>query len=508
MPHYEIKIDGKKVVGGLSLRRVSDRLRARFPEVGGISNTTLSRRVRDSGVFRKEIDGIEIEVQRVDSENRRAIPRGLRNFQEQIGGARRTITLNQQYTLTPFNVNYIVDLVGRYIRENFTPEQISTTYFLTRIVGQPVANRTGNVIANGVFENYNQMLETLFNNIMEVLERYVDAEVFANSIIIETQNRPEPEDVIVFGEGRLDVEERERKTLEELLYHPLCSCPPRAIFECKCSDKREFIEWLSGYRLISPSSYKNCIFQACYIASKMRRDVSASVNTFIIRHIKGKVKSLTPKVLLKKLAYTLKCDIRATYITDRLEQKVYRYKENEESPTPLEILIYEGHSYALIPKEEGGEIFLKKYDKEEKCYKVEIVPDIRHKEQELILSPNYEERKENKCRIATFDLETCDKENREFKGELLRTDTEVYSFGYYDEGTLAKYHSRIKRRKDDDILSLFLLYLQYKVEGDVIIYAHNGGRFDNFLLLSKILQSFNWRIEQYLESNGRVGLSI
>jgi hypothetical protein len=236
----------------------------------------------------------------------------------------------------------------------------------------------------------------------------------------------------------------------------------------------------------------------------MRRDVSASVNTFIIRHIKGKVKSLTPKVLLKKLAYTLKCDIRATYITDRFQQKVYRYKENEESPTPLEILIYEGHSYALIPKEEGGEIFLKKYDKEEKCYKVEIVPDIRHKEQELILSPNYEERKENKCRIATFDLETCDKENREFKGELLRTDTEVYSFGYYDEGTLAKYHSRIKRRKDDDILSLFLLYLQYKVEGDVIIYAHNGGRFDNFLLLSKILQSFNWRIEQYLESNGRI----
>jgi hypothetical protein len=38
MPHYEIKIDGKKVVGGLSLRRVSDRLRARFPTVAGISN--------------------------------------------------------------------------------------------------------------------------------------------------------------------------------------------------------------------------------------------------------------------------------------------------------------------------------------------------------------------------------------------------------------------------------------------------------------------------------------
>jgi hypothetical protein len=74
--------------------------------------------------------------------------------------------------------------------------------------------------------------------------------------------------------------------------------------------------------------------------------------------------------------------------------------------------------------------------------------------------------------------------------------------GYWDGD---KYKEIFKNGdKDRDILKEFLIFLRDEAKTKTIIYAHNGGKFDTYLLLKVILTSNIFEITKFLNSNGRI----
>lgn len=101
-------------------------------------------------------------------------------------------------------------------------------------------------------------------------------------------------------------------------------------------------------------------------------------------------------------------------------------------------------------------------------------------------------------KIATYDLETCDLTNENKNKE----DTYPYALGFYKKNFYKEIYSK---NRDDNILKDFLDYLYFsQEEKKLLIYAHNGGKFDTYLLLKEILNYKRFTIISCMFQSGRI----
>jgi hypothetical protein len=479
--NYDLYVNDNQVAGGTSLRRLSRRLRDEYEGVEGLSVSTIRRFMRD-GIFEEEKGGIDFRIEQVGSTGRPSVDRALRNFDQILDDGKRTLRLQRNFFITPLNVSNVITSIAEYIRDNYDLEFIQNNYFRVNLVGTAVEGRTSAVIGTP-FDSYNNILTTLYESVQDVLERYSGEDIDMRFIEITTQEVPDPQDVIVFGLQRSNV-------ITDVLCTNYCRCERlNNIFECDCKEKAELVSFLSEYRVLSPKTSKNCLATAVYMTKHNREDGVHNVKEFVKNHLKDKGIDLTPRGILPLLAKSMKCDIRATFLTHKVIRRTYEaFPDEPERVRPtLQILIKGGHAYGLVPKTPE-----------------DITDDLS--EEVLLEVPEYKGGRlgSKPNRVCTWDLETTDKENKEFKGETLKTDTEAYAVGFSDPLLRQKYWSCFKFAKNSNVLKSFLDCLRSLVKSGAAFYAHNGGRFDTFLLLKEILTTKGWFVENYLESNGRI----
>jgi hypothetical protein len=303
-------------------------------------------------------------------------------------------------------------------------------------------------------------------------------------IEITTQEAPDPQDVIVFGLQRSNV-------ITDVLSNKYCRCERlNDLFECDCKEKPELVSFLSENKILIPKTSKNCLSTAVFMTRHNREDVRDNVQHFVKKHLKDKGVDLTPRGILPILAKSLKCDIRATFLTHKVIRKTYEaFPDEPERVRPtVQILIKGGHAYGLVPKTPE--------DTKDDLSEEVLIEVPEYKGSRLGSRPN---------RVCSWDLETTDKEYKEFKGETLKTDTVAYAVGLCDKLLRGGgYWSCFKNTKNTNVLQSLLHILETIVKSGAAFYAHNGGRFDTFLLLKEILKMKGWFVENYLESNGRI----
>jgi hypothetical protein len=240
---------------------------------------------------------------------------------------------------------------------------------------------------------------------------------------------------------------------------------------------RKLIQLLKNNKVCNPSSYKNCLIKSCYMSKMKRENVLASVNLFIDNH-RDKLTVYTPNVICPLLSTVMKRTIKVHFVDYEVETITYgTYTKT------IEILIHQGHSYGLIPRQEGDV----------------IIPKVE--EQKLIERPKKNKNKEDLSGhiLATFDIETCNLEEKQQK----KNQTECYAIGFYTKKH--GYKEFYKKTKEANIVSKFIRYIFKSIpEEKIIMYSHNGGKFDIYLILETMLNESECIMTSFLEQGGRI----
>ncbi|MHA2039112.1 MAG: DNA polymerase [Promethearchaeota archaeon] len=438
---YNLLVDGKRVAVVKSNNAVETYIREHHPDrAAGLSRKTIRRQLNASpeDIFTR--NGITIE--RVNNQvNRRRTPREIRNFEERIQLNTQTLDYgNNPLFVNEANVYYIIEYITDKIKERGLD-------FLQNHRVKVALDGQGAGAISTPFLNFNELFERLYEDLVSVLEEYDADEFTINQIGISFVEVPDPEDIIIYRSKKVD------NLLKDILNRQI-------------EDKETFIKYLSNKKIISPATNKNCFIKACFISSKGVEN--PDIRDFITDKLKKKTRH-TAKELTPILGRHLKNNIRVKFVDSKIITKDYIFNPEWEM---IEILIKGGHAYALV---EG---------------KTENIDP-----QVLIEPPEY--RDEKGWRIATYDLETCDKEEK----AGFKNNTIVYAVGYHDGKIYKEFY---KKRPEDEPIKKFIDFIEKVVRNKTIIYAHNGGRFDTFILLKELILSEKFIITNYLESNGRI----
>lgn len=316
------------------------------------------------------------------------------------------------------------------------------------------------VMLSTPYANYNVVLEKLQDILTEALGNYSD-DMFINYMEIERINTPPKDEAIVFG-SMLDVDAYQKIT-EGMIFS-------KDSKRMLCDLSRKFI-------LAQPKTKSRCIATACLMSLRECENLTRRViEKFVTENIpKGTTKNT--KEMCPIISKAIKRRINVYFLDYEIEKKVYNQSEKKE----INIVIYQGHAIACIPKKNNDDLI----DRINNGIANDQTLYERH---DMKIMEGFD--------IATFDLETCDSD----RDKKMKHDTIVYACGYYN-GTVYK---EFFKNKHDNVLKAFIDYLSNKIESDTIIYAHNGGKFDTYLLLKEILLKPYIVIINFLENGGRI----
>jgi len=230
------------------------------------------------------------------------------------------------------------------------------------------------------------------------------------------------------------------------------------------------------YAILSPSTDKHCLISSVFMGVKKKKKINEDVKNYIKKYqIKNVVSTL--ENLAENLCEHFQINILAITARD-FEEVLFKCKGQTENTELIKILIFGAHSYALLDKKYG--------------VKSDIINEYR--KPELIEEVKEEKNKYEDYEFATYDFETCDDENK---------NAHPYALGFK---TKKRYKAFYKNKIEANISLAFLEHLRKrnKNEPNLIIYAHNGGKFDHWIILKDLLESKCGYIENIIIQNGRI----
>lgn len=458
---YKVFNNNKLVSTEYTIPALSRYLTEHHPTIKGTSTRSLKRNTINN-VWTK--GGIRIEkMANTDHIKNRVIPKIIRNIRTERDLVRRTdLKWGKSIYLNQFNYVDIAKMIMEKIKlkgSNFLKNNRIGLTFESKIID---GERS---IFGTKFLNFNRLYDRIITVFLDLLQRYEEVDINIMKIGIRYVASIPLNHVIIYK----GTEKEEDEIMDDIIN--------RMIID----NKDDLIKILNKFYIWSPSTNKNCCIDACFMAKHKKRDIKKHVEKFIEKYNKDKNLIYTLDTLCPLLMVYLKVNIKVICIDDVIEKYEYDY---DKTANTINIMVKGGHTYALIPKKD----FLDTYEK----------PDNKLDAQQLIKKPVFIDGLIN-YKIAVYDLETCNTEELKEK----KNDTTVYALGYYN-GDEYKEIYKTEKDKDKNVLLEFIKYLYNVDEGNKIIYAHNGGKFDTFLLLKEILKSDLFSITSFLDSNGRI----
>ena len=447
-------INNKQVSTEYSLASVASYIRGHYPNIRGTSLRTIKSRMAN-GVFVKGIIRVE-SARNTDDIIRRVIPKQIRSLRP-VGRdiIRRNVfgEMRDGVSRNRYGKSKNIDLPFAYDITKLITEKLRTrgadflkTHHINIVMRSKLQNGVRDTFSTGYYK-FNALIQRLTNVLTQYSQLYAEP-LNVQEITILYKNVPRMGDVIVY---------RSRKN--QYANEIVDDIEKRMIIE----NKNELLYEIKDCNIVSPNTHKNCILYACFMAKHKKMKVDDMVKKFVKKFLKGDDHSYTVNYLCPLLKHYLKVNIEVVCVGDKYEKLIYKVDDNKET---IRILIKAGHSYALFKRND---------DKEEE----EI--------QELITLSKSTTKKNN---FAVYDMETITTDEK----------VKVYAIGF----KYKRYKNVYMKNKDDDIVTGFLNYLFFDINENLVIYAHNGGKFDNVLLLEKILLSNKFIIINYLESAGRL----
>lgn len=394
----------------------------------------------------------------------------------------------------------------------------------------------GKVIST-VFLNFNLLYESILSKLTKWMDEYGEDEgVVFKSVMITSIKAPRDEEVLIYGTNN--------KRIDSYVIS-LSNLIEGMILDNESNKK--LIQISDDNYIYRPKTIKNCFIKSCYMAKLKKYDVVKITEKFLERH---PIPSFELEEIANYISLMLKIKINVYILTNGLNKYTYNQGTNKEE---INILIIGNHSHALINKKDitdfnreefnllmnvkeeeeiqkliklkksknGGELqddegalqqeeaLLKGIKKSLKKARKEIEieeaiergePQEENEEEGKEDDEIEEEEKKGKYedfKIATYDFETCDASADEKK----KQSTLPYAVGYYDG---VEYSEIYKQKKEDDIVNLFLEFIEHKTHRDIIFYGHNAGKFDLYILIRAIIKRHGWTITAFLEQAGRI----
>lgn len=392
--------------------------------------------------------------------------------------------------------------------------------------------------------SYKRMVSTrylffndLYRDIIILLEELIGAYEHPGDlkyVEIKYIDMPEDKDLLIYGNNnkRIDAYIASMKNLIDNMI-------------INDEDNKKLIKISNENYIYRPKTIKNCFIKSCYMAKYKQYDVIKKTEKFIERN---PIECYKLEEMANFISLKLKIKITVYILSNGLNKYVYNKGSNKEE---INILIIGNHAHALINKNDITDFNRAEFN---------LLMDIKEAEEEQILilkkhvkklkeenneeqegGEEAEEEKYNKYKdhtICTYDFETCDKSAKGDKKE----ETIPYAVGFYDgieykeiykkdrvidiikkfkdymtktkDGEykikgFMEYMESVKKPawskpKEDDIVIKFLDYLDEIENKKMILYGHNAGKFDLYLLVKHIMIRKNWTIFGFLEQAGRI----
>ena len=471
---YQVLRKNKVVLIAKSLSEVSRFMRkTAMPGVKGFSLDTLKKnlnRTTPEGTRFKKF-GYEIVKGYDDSQNdaiEKEVIKTIAKAPVEIM-APRNYKLNTMFTKRVDLIDNPIMVRGKFIedivKKAMDTIKLDSSYFqmknsVYRIFINVDYGDIEDVMLSTPYANYNVVLEKLQDILTEALGNYSD-DMYINYMEIERINTPPKDEAIVFG-SMLDIDAYQKIT-EGMIFSP--------------DSKKMLCDLSRKYILVQPKTKSRCILTACIMSLKESDDVShKDIKNFVTRKIpEGTKKNL--KEMCPIISKEIKRRINVYFLDYEIEKKVYNQSEKNE----INLVIYQGHAIACIPKVNNDDLVTRINNgvaNEQTLYE----------SQDMKIKDGFD--------IATFDLETCDSD----RDKKMKHDTIVYACGYYNGSVYKEFF----KNKHDNVLKSFVDYLSNKIKRDTIIYAHNGGKFDTYLLLKEILRNSYIVILNLLVNGGRI----
>lgn len=449
---YRIFVNNKIVSTQYTLSSVSKYLKLNHPNIKGTGLKAI-RRNKVDGIFTKGILRVE-EVEDTKNIKKRIIPKRIINTIFYENDDKTLLAYGKSIYLSQNNYNDFIKMITERIKErgeDFLLNHKIRVAFTSKILDG------GRFTFGTKFLDFNSLYEKIIKIFESYLQQYEVDDINIIKISIGYIEVPPLQDVYIYRGNQ----ELEKECMDDLLYR------------MKINNKNKILSILNKFHIWSPSTYQNCFIKSCIMAKHKLRDVEDMTKIFT-----KKYRNLTYNVscLAPLLCKHLRVNIKIYFIDSEVKEFYYEYGEKVER---INILVKGGHSYSLIPKE-----ILVKYESE-------------YDEQNKIEIPDYKDSL-NDYKIAVYDLETCNMENERAD----KNNTETYALGYYNGKKYIEFYKN--GDKDKNILLEFVKYLYNYESGNTIIYAHNGGKFDTYLLIKELLKSNLFVITSFLESNGRI----
>jgi hypothetical protein len=433
------------------------------PNTRGLGVTAIKKQFRENGEFLKGTYRVE-RIEGTENINRRVIPKNIRDINI-IRENPRIALLGWRKSRKITNDNYLdfVKKIMEYIKNK--GERFLFDHKISIVLISKVGIGEQRLYLSTRYLKFNSAYEELENIITLHLAQYDINGLNIQKVIIKYARTMAMNEVYIY-KGTVDMSD----DIKDDIKHRMI-----------INNKHELLKRLKKYYIWSPNTYKNCCIQACFMAKHKKKEIKNHTKKFIMKYNKNNDIVFNLETLAPLLTKYLKVNINAICINEDIEE--YKYKYDDKSET-INILVKGGHTYALIPKKDIDNI-----DNEEKD---------KTDEQILIEKPKIRDELSN-YDIAVYDLETCNTEEEKKD----KNNTTVYALGYYN-GNEYKEIYKTEKEKDKNILASFIDYLYDVEKGNKVIYAHNGGKFDTYLLLKEILKSDKFSITSYLDSNGRI----
>ncbi len=440
--------------------------RVEHPGVRGFSTRTLKRNLTPPddqyirGIFR---------IDRIDpNDTKRKILKKLRIGQLEVRRFSRTFTMKGRPIFLNDNtkqdiMSKIVDMINNLPRKRARQRANAVKIQVAFSDGARRPKFFGTP-----FMNANEIRNIIDGKLEELVQRYQDYKI--KQIILNiTLPRFNFRGQIVYG-SMIKNKRFLQTYLGELLNKNNKITNPTII--------RKTQELIKQYSIITPVTKKNCFITACYIAKYKRKPdkkLKFMINYFIKDNkLSNEIRSI------ENLTNYMSLKMKVNIIVRDINFRVFQTNGYDET---LNLFVFGSHVYALIDKKEGI-----------KCDFFNEKGKLPKQRAEVIESKII--KKKDDFKICTYDLETCDEIDEKKKKNKAIT----YAVGFYD-GNIYKHFYKCDY---EDPINEFIKYLINGKLEKIIIYAHNGGKFDLWLILRHLLNNCYGTITNIIVKDGRI----
>jgi hypothetical protein len=230
----------------------------------------------------------------------------------------------------------------------------------------------------------------------------------------------------------------------------------------------KLLTFIKKWKIDSVNTTKNCFLKAVLCCLYPKNKIKSP-----IRNIEKACDFSNHSRILKEQALTISAYFKVKIIVYHHDlEKFQTYGDNNNYDRVANILNIHGHAYYMTPRksELNSTKFLKPF-----------------KEQQLMKVKTESKKHYEEVYYGAYDYETFNQESKESE----KKQTIPFAIGFYD-GLFKKYVEYFKTDSGVNVSFDFLCHyvrLSTKVDKKtkIIFYAHNGGKFDSYLLLEACL---------------------